>query len=59
MQTTPSHCALGTDQLLRLVVAGYNGQADEDTWAERIRQHLIANEGRAPRRYHLVGAGGL
>jgi hypothetical protein len=48
-----------TNQLLRLMVAGRNGQANERVWAERIRQHLIANEGRAPRQRQLVGAGGL
>jgi hypothetical protein len=48
-----------TDQLLRLMVAGRNGEADERGWAERIRQHLIANNGRVPRQRQLVGAGGL
>jgi hypothetical protein len=48
-----------TNQLLRLMVAGRNGQADERAWAERIRQHLIANDGQAPRQRQLVGAGGL
>lgn len=48
-----------TNQLLRLMVAGRNGQADERAWAELIRQHLIANDGRAPRQRQLVGAGGL
>jgi hypothetical protein len=48
-----------TNQLLRLMVAGRNGQADERAWAERIRQHLVANDGQAPRQRQLVGAGGL
>lgn len=48
-----------SNQLLRLMVAGRNGQADERAWAERIRQHLIANDGQAPRQRQLVGAGGL
>jgi hypothetical protein len=45
-----------TNQLLRLMVAGRNGQADERLWAERIRQHLVANGGQAPRQRQLVGA---
>jgi hypothetical protein len=48
-----------TNQLLRLMVAGGNGEADECVWAERIRQHPIANDGQAPRQRQLVGAGGL
>jgi hypothetical protein len=48
-----------TNQLLRLMVAGRNGQADERAWAERIRRHLVENGGQAPRQRQLVGAGGL
>ncbi len=55
----PLRNAPRTNQLLRLMVAGRNGQADERVWAERIRQHLLANDGQAPRQRLLVGAGGL
>ncbi|MCW2638798.1 MAG: hypothetical protein JWP76_1104 [Dactylosporangium sp.] len=48
-----------TNQLLRLMVAGRNGEADERVWAERIRQWLIANGGVGPAQRQLVGAGGL
>lgn len=37
-----------TNQLLRLMVAGRNSQADERAWAKLIRQHLVANDGRHP-----------
>jgi hypothetical protein len=48
-----------TNQLLRLMVAGRNVEADERVWAERIREHLVANDGQAARHRQLVGAGGL
>jgi hypothetical protein len=48
-----------TNQLLRLMVAGRNGEADERAWAERIRRRLIEHDGRAPRQRQLVGSGGL
>lgn len=48
-----------TNLLLRLLVAARNGQADERTWAERIRRHLAENGGLGPKQRQLVGAGGL
>lgn len=48
-----------TNQLLRLMIAGRNGEADERAWAERIRAYLDEHDGRAPRQRQLVGAGGL
>ena len=36
------------DALLKLVAAQRNGWANETTWAERIREHLLARAGRAP-----------
>jgi hypothetical protein len=36
------------DALLKLVAAQRNGWANETAWAERIREHLLARQGRAP-----------
>jgi hypothetical protein len=36
------------DALLKLVAAQRNGWANETAWAERIRVHLLARQGRAP-----------
>lgn len=35
-------------KLMDLLQLGMNGQADEQEWAERIRNHLLAHRGRAP-----------
>ena len=48
-----------TNQLLRLMVAGRNGEADERVSAERIRSWLDENGGFGPAQRQLVGAGGL
>lgn len=48
-----------TNQLLRLIVAGRNGEADERVWTERIRRHLTEHAGVGPRQRQLVGSGGL
>jgi hypothetical protein len=48
-----------TNQMLRLMVAGRTGIADERRWAESIRRHLASNAGHAPAQRPLVGAGGL
>jgi hypothetical protein len=48
-----------TNQLLRLMVAGRNGQADERVWAECIRSWLEEHDGVGPAQRQLVGAGGL
>jgi len=34
-----------TNLLLRLLVAGRRGQANERTWAEQVRRHLVALDG--------------
>jgi hypothetical protein len=38
-----------TNLMLRLLVAGRRGQANERSWTEKIRQHLAENAGTAPR----------
>lgn len=43
-----------TDLLLRLVVAGRRGQANERTWAEKVRQHLVALDGIPHQQRRLV-----
>jgi hypothetical protein len=48
-----------TDLLLRLLVAGRRGEANEQVWAERVRQYLLAQDGQAPPQRALVNAGGL
>lgn len=47
-----------TDLLLRLIVAGRRGQANERTWAEKVRQHLVALDGIPHQQRRLVEARG-
>jgi hypothetical protein len=46
------------NQLLRLMVAGRDGEADERVWAERIRSRLDEHDGIGPAQRQLAGAGG-
>jgi hypothetical protein len=48
-----------TDLLLRLLVAGRRGEANEQVWAERVRQYLVALSGQPPGQRSLVKAGGV
>lgn len=43
-----------TNLLLRLMVAGRRGQANEQLWAERIRQYLVSRGGQPPHQRPLV-----
>lgn len=48
-----------TDLLLRLMVAGRRGDANEQAWAEKVRQYLLAREGYVPEQRPYVNAGGV
>lgn len=48
-----------TNLLLRLMVAGRRGQANEQLWAERVRQYLLTRDGVAPEQRPLVLPSGV
>ena len=48
----------GSNQLLRLMVAGPNSLANERVWTDRIRTWLDCRDGLAPKQRQLARVGG-